>query len=298
MKNFGGNWTEQKLEAFISYVKAYLIILNSAKKKYAWQTIYFDGFAGYGKRDKTVGNDEFELFEKIFSDDSPEAKVYEGSVARILSLEDPFLFDWYYFIDSNKSYIQNLESIKKDISHIRKDRIIIRHDNCNDQVIKLAKALQDNKSLAALIFLDPFGMQIDWNSIQKLKGTKSDVWILIPSGVAVNRLLDRKKELRCKKKLEAFFGLSIEEIEDVFYTSTEHETLFGQRETTQKIIDPINKIIEIYTKQLNKIWKHVTNPPLELRNRVNNPIFHFIFASNNSSGFKIASQIVAKGQKK
>ncbi len=43
MKNFGGKWTEQKLEAFIDYVKAYLTILNKHKK---WKTIYFDGFAG------------------------------------------------------------------------------------------------------------------------------------------------------------------------------------------------------------------------------------------------------------
>ena len=46
MKSFGGSWTEQKLNAFIKYVEAYLTILQ----KYNWQTVYFDGFAGYGKR--------------------------------------------------------------------------------------------------------------------------------------------------------------------------------------------------------------------------------------------------------
>jgi hypothetical protein len=48
--NWGGKWTESKLDTFIDYVKAYLTILNSVKNKYDWKTIYFDGFAGGIKR--------------------------------------------------------------------------------------------------------------------------------------------------------------------------------------------------------------------------------------------------------
>ena len=40
---WGGQWTEQKLDAFTKYVEAYLTILG--KHEY-WKTIYFDGFAG------------------------------------------------------------------------------------------------------------------------------------------------------------------------------------------------------------------------------------------------------------
>ncbi|MEP0862608.1 MAG: hypothetical protein HRF52_14335 [Ignavibacterium sp.] len=51
---WGGSWTEEKLEAFEQYVNAYLSIMNAQKKKYnGWPTIiYFDGFAGSGKRTK------------------------------------------------------------------------------------------------------------------------------------------------------------------------------------------------------------------------------------------------------
>ena len=41
MKKFGGKWTEKKLDAFINYVVGYLKILNKAKEKYNWKTLYY-----------------------------------------------------------------------------------------------------------------------------------------------------------------------------------------------------------------------------------------------------------------
>ena len=47
---WGGSWTEQKLDCFESYVKAYLTIMNVYRDKFNWRLIYFDGFAGSGSR--------------------------------------------------------------------------------------------------------------------------------------------------------------------------------------------------------------------------------------------------------
>ncbi len=196
--NWGGRWTEIKLEAFIEYVEAYLTNLNKYPR---YETIYFDGFAGIGER---ILKKEKHLF--LIDLDFPislidEIKLYQGSVSRVLNLKKPF--NYYYFIEKDS---KNIESLKKLISSIKKSqntKIIIREDDCNNQLIKLPKALR-TKQLAALIFLDPFGMQINWDSIAELKGTRSDVWILIPSGVAINRLLDKKGEVNSIDKLERF----------------------------------------------------------------------------------------------
>lgn len=280
----------KKLDAFIKYVKAYLKILNNFKNQYNWQTIYFDGFAGSGKR--KVYKEDIELFENVFNEDY--VYIYEGSVSRILNLKEPFIFDWYYFVDTNKKYIEDLNEIKKNIAHIKKNRIIIRNDNCNSQLGQLAQALKNNRKLAALIFLDPFGMQVDWKVINELRNTRSDIWILLPSGVGINRLLDKKKQLKHRKRLENFLGLSIEKIEDIFYQSTNENTLFGIQEKTMKINDSINKIVEIYIQQLKTVWKFVTKQPLVLMNSKNVPIFHFLFASNNKTALEIASEIIDK----
>jgi len=158
---------------------------------------------------------------------------------------------------------------------------------------KLSEALKDKtKNLAALVFLDPFGMQINWESIESLKGTRSDVWILIPTGVIVNRLLDSKCQLKHSIKLQSFFGLPEQEIKDFFYTTKTYNGLFGDVEIIQKISNPIEKIAELYVEKLKTIWSHVTEKPLRLYNSKRVPIFHLVFASNNSTGLKIAKDII------
>lgn len=44
----------------------------------------------------------------------------------------------------------------------------------------------------AVVFLDPFGMQVEWRTIERIGQTKAiDLWILFPLGVAVNRFLTK-----------------------------------------------------------------------------------------------------------
>jgi hypothetical protein len=45
MNQFGGNWTNQKIEIVVAYAKAYLVIMNKYPQ---FKTLYFDGFAGSG----------------------------------------------------------------------------------------------------------------------------------------------------------------------------------------------------------------------------------------------------------
>jgi three-Cys-motif partner protein len=156
----------------------------------------------------------------------------------------------------------------------------------------LSHVIKRGKNYASLVLLDPFGMQINWDSISQLKDTRSDIWILVPSGVAINRLLDKKMELKQIDKLEKFFGLPKSEIGEIFYQTGKRSSLFGEINYVRKINDPIPKIIEIYTKQLKTVWKYVTAKPLQLTNSKNCIIFHFIFASNYDIARKIASDII------
>lgn len=45
MNQFGGGWTQKKIEIVFDYAKAYLIIMNSYPQ---FKCLYFDGFAGSG----------------------------------------------------------------------------------------------------------------------------------------------------------------------------------------------------------------------------------------------------------
>ena len=157
--------------------------------------------------------------------------------------------------------------------------------------------MREDKSLAALVLLDPFGMQVDWKSIECLTETRTDLWILIPTGVIINRLLDRRGELTHIDKLTSFFGMDEESLKSYFYSKRQVPTLFGEIETVEKVKQPIQKITELYIQQLQRIFKHVTPEPLVLYNSRKTPIFHFACASNNPSAVKIANEIISKKQK-
>jgi three-Cys-motif partner protein len=281
---WGGSWTEKKLDAFTKYVAAYLRIM---RKNPYWKTIYFDGFAGSGDRKLEKRSS---LCESL-SINEQEESLYKGSAERVISLPDELLFDFYYFIDSNEVSLLKLEGKLTKMKPDKASSLIFKFGDCNKWLHELALAMRSDK-YAALVFLDPFGMQISWESISSLKNTRSDIWILIPTGVIVNRLLDKNCELRHSEKLQSFFGLTEEEIKDHFYLKQKHQTLFGEEERISKVIDPIEKIANLYILQMKKVWKHVTEKPLRLENSRGVPIFHFAFASNNAAAVKIAGQII------
>jgi len=285
--DWGGIWTEKKLDAFSKYVIAYLTIMR--KNKY-WETIYFDGFAGSGTR---KSNNTSELYHQINILEFEE-RVYKGAAERVLTLPNQLSFDYHYFIDTNEESLGKLKRKLSDLQ-INRNQFQYRSGDCNVILNELSKTLNINKNkYAALVLIDPFGMQIDWESISNLKGTRTDIWILVPTGVIVNRLLDRNGILKSSVKLQSFFGLPEEEIRKHFYETVTYTTLFGETEVVRKVSEPIEKIAKIYIERLKTIWAHVTEKPLVLTNSKNVPIFHFVFASNNKVAVNIANQIISK----
>lgn len=284
---WGGPWTERKLDAFTKYVQSYLRIMQNNPY---WRTIYFDGFAGSGKKEQRKSD----LLRQL-AIEYAEERVYEGSAERVIKIKDDLAFDFYYFIDTKESSLRNLERHLKNLPEVKNKKLAFKHGDANQYILELGSVLKRAKpGYAGLILLDPFGMQISWSSIASLKDTRSDIWILVPTGVIVNRLLDRKGELKSLKKLESFFGLNEEEIRQHFYETGVTHTLFGGLETVNKVLQPIEKIASLYTDRLKTIWKYVTPQPMRLDNSKGVPIFHFVFASNNATAVKIAKQIIEK----
>lgn len=295
--SWGGQWTEEKLDAFEKYVNAYLTIMNSHRDKYQWNLIYFDGFAGSGSRNETKKEANSALLQELFDDTflkEEELNIYKGAAERVLSIPQRG-FDFYYFVDKDKESSLKLHELLSPYENEK--TLVYRNSDANKQVEMLAAAMRKDKSLAALVLLDPFGMQVDWKSIECLTGTRTDLWILIPTGVIINRLLDRKGELTHIDKLTSFFGMDEESLKAFFYSKRQVQTLFGEIETAEKVKQPIQKITELYIQQLQRIFKHVTLEPLVLYNSRKTPIFHFACASNNPSAVKIANEIISKKQK-
>lgn len=121
----------------------------------------------------------------------------------------------------------------------------------------------DNYS-AALVLFDPFGMQLKWRSIEKFKNKRVDLWILIPSGVIINRLLKQNGEILYPEKMEEYYGLSEDELKKHFYSVEQQQNLFGEEEIIKKKNEPAKKCADLYIERLKNIWKFVTKEPLVL----------------------------------
>lgn len=271
MNQFGGNWTEAKMDIVVDYAKAYLTIMN----KQPWaKTLYFDGFAGSG------------LIEVEENTDS-----IKGTSLRILEIDKPKPFDTYYFVEKNPKIKAALES-NIQANYSGKNTFVIQED-CNVKLIAMAKYLKDNTNYRALAFIDPYGMSVNWASIYALKDLGVDLWILVPTGLGINRLLKNNGEISDAwlTKLENFLGLSREKIKDHFYKREITNTLFGEEVKINKEQGTVSKAGELYKQKLSTVFKYVTDP-FVMRNSTNSIMYHFMMATNNYQALKIANEVI------
>lgn len=275
MNQFGGNWTEKKIEMVVGYAKAYLVIMNKYPQ---FKTLYFDGFAGSGD---------------IYKDDKVDIEVVKGTAVRILEINDPKSFDMYYFVEKDE---ENKEMLEETIGRkfAQKKPHIVR-DDCNNKLKSMAEFLRTHLDYRVLAFIDPYGMALDWSSIEVLKGHGIDIWILVPTGIGVNRLLKNSGDISeaWLLKLEKFLGLPRSEILNFFYKEKKTMTLFGEETTIEKENDAIEKAGKLYQNRLKEIFKFVSKP-FPLTNSTGSIMYHFMMATNNKTALKIANDIIKK----
>lgn len=275
MNKFGGNWTEQKIEMVVSYAKAYLTIMNKYPQ---FKTLYFDGFAGSGD---------------IFKDDKIDIDIIKGTAIRILEIKDPRSFDMYYFVEKDEKNKAELETIITKQFPEKKTKCFIVNEDCNDKLLSMATFLKENKNYRVLAFVDPYGMSVNWSSIEALKKLGIDLWILVPTGMGVNRLL--KKDYNISEawlsKLEKFLGLSRNVILDYFYKQKSTMTLFGEETMMEKEKDAIEKAGELYRTRLNEVFDFVSEA-FKMKNSTGTIMYHFMMASNIKAAQKIANDII------
>jgi three-Cys-motif partner protein len=142
------------------------------------------------------------------------------------------------------------------------------------------------------MFLDPFGMQVTWDTVRAIADTKAiDLWYLFPLGVGVNRLL--KKEIKeipetWAKKLDNIFGTP--GWREAFYSTETVKTLFGEENIVIKDAD-FSKISDFFVNRLRTTFSGVADNPKLLRNSKDNPLYLLCFASGNPKGAKTAIKI-------
>ena len=145
------------------------------------------------------------LFQDVY-EDAETTEYLDGSAKIALGLPEPF--DYYLFIDKSRGHVRELEgTIQREHPGLL-HRCNFRRGNAN-VVLKAWCKERDWQKERAVVFLDPFGMQVEWSSVEALAGTEGvDLWYLFPLGIGVSRLLTHRGEIEeaWQRRLDLLFG--------------------------------------------------------------------------------------------
>ena len=284
-QTFGGDWTEEKLVCVSKYLKAYTKIMSGKRFRFE----YIDAFAGTGYRELISDEDTDKvMFPELISQEVMNFR--QGSARNALEVKPPFMK--YIFIEENEDNYSELEKLKEEFllkPEFPKDSIECVHGDANEYLKNLCQ--KSWKTNRALVFLDPFGMQVEWETIRLIAETQAiDLWLLFPIGT-VNRLLKRNGEIRpsIQEKLNLFFGN--ESWFEVFYRSAQRIPIFDQDEQWEKIGNIFAEIEQYLMERLQEIFSGVADNSLSLRNSKNVPLYLLCFAAGNPRGASTAVRI-------
>lgn len=281
-QRFGGDWTSEKLARVKAYLQAYSKILSKSGYRFA----YIDAFAGTGYREQRDTADQPGYLFPEMSDEEPQ-RFLDGSALMALEVEPPF--DSYIFIEKSARKLEVLKTTVAKSFPDRNTRTKFIEGDANDILLRLCRS--DWSKHRAVLFLDPFGMQVRWETIVAIARTEAiDLWTIFPLGVAINRMLLKNGDIApdWSKKLDEIFGTH--DWYDTFYTIKEKPTLFGLETQVEKTAD-FTMIAEYYLGRLAGTFTSVADRTFAMRNSKNIPLFLLCFAAGNPKGAPIAVRI-------
>ena len=207
---FGGLWTQQKLEVLSKYLPAYTKIFRKNPNAQFYTTSYVDAFAGTGVLRRPALGGIAKLIPGIAE---AEEEFRKGSVRRALEVKPPF--DKYVLIEKNAKKCCELNALAAEFPE---KQIEVIKEDANSALLKWCENLNARRD-RAVVFLDPFGASVEWNVISALAKTRAvDLWILFPY-FAINRMLvrNRKPQGAIANRLTKVFGTT--DWEKSFYSS-------------------------------------------------------------------------------
>ena len=284
--SFGGPWTEEKLSRLKKYLEAYTLIFTRNPGARHLRRVYVDAFAGTGIRNPP-SEANGQTTQPLFDDDDDAQEFMKGSARVALEIKPPF--HQYVFIEQDPSFAGDLENLRVTYPQLS-GSIVVHNGDANRILVDWVNS-SSWRSQRAVVFLDPYGMQVEWQTIEALAQTKAvDLWLLVPLGQGVNRLLTRGRipTGAWAERLTTFLGT--EAWREAFYRESGQINLFDDGPHYEKNAS-FDSIANFVVERLDSVFERVAPNPLMLCNSRNNPIFLLCFASANPKGAPTAVRI-------
>lgn len=271
--NFGGIWTLIKLEA----LEKYLVAFNTALSKQSFTRIYIDGFAGTGRCDIKLDGERTSI---------------DGSARRALAINPPF--HKYCFIELGSKKLAALKALEAEFP----DKVIevIRSDA--NTALKALCELYRWRDERAVLFLDPYGMNVEWSTLEVIAKTGAiDVWYLFPYAGLYRQAAKNPEAMDTDKEESITRLLGTDEWRQVFYTPKRQSSLFDANPGEERGVNHV-QMLEFVSKRLNQLFPAVTAPKIlyqggDAKSPSGAPLFALYFAASNPkpAAFGLATRI-------
>jgi three-Cys-motif partner protein len=265
---FGSVSTDLKLSLVEGYLKAFATALRP-KFPELW---YIDAFAGTGVR--TIKHKAVEA--RGFLPEIAERVEQKRGSARI-ALDTTPAFDRLVFMDKKRSHCEALQSLAAGFPGRRIE--IVRGDA--NQAIREEIASERWAGKRAVMFLDPYGMHVDWSTLELIRRTEAiDVWYLVSLAGLFRQAAHDPKNLTSKKRAAITRMLGTDEWEGAWYRREIITDLLGEVDETAQRIADVRAMEAFVNMRLTSLFPKVL-PPRLLRNARGVPTFSLFLAISN-----------------
>lgn len=283
---FGGKHTDDKVDR----LRQYLVAFSTALKNQGFVRVYVDAFAGSGGR-----TDVLPALPLLDGDAEPLTLTVPGSARLALEVEPPL--DSIVLIENNPKRFKALEALKAEYS----DRKIVCHPgDANSAVKNLCQRLpwqgstKVPRGMRAVIFLDPYGMEVDWDTVEAVAATKAvDLWYFFPLMGLYRQAAREQLNIDAAKRARLNRVLGTTDWEKDWY-GTPHGTtdLFDDPVAATRTAD-VTAIEQYVKRRLQSVFRGTVLDPLRVHNSRGAPLASLFFAvaNPNPKAVKVASDI-------
>lgn len=286
---FGGVSTDLKL----SLVEGYLSAFTMALRPNFSELWYIDAFAGTGERTVVVPGRAADMLGPEIED---RIERRRGSAKIALDVAPPF--DRLLFIEKRPRHCAALLELKA--SHPKR-RIDVIPGDANAAIVSVIK--QHNWSgTRAVMFLDPYGMTVEWRTLEAIRATEAiDVWYLVSLAGLFRQATRNAENLDESKRNALTRMIGTSDWETDWYRLTKNTDLLGDTDEVHARTVEVDDMEEYFGKRLRTLFPKVL-PPLRLNDDRGIPQFALFFAISNPApkaiglAAKIAGHILKSGR--
>jgi three-Cys-motif partner protein len=244
---FGSQDTDLKLSIVEQYLRQFSVALTG-KFPELW---YIDAFAGTGTRTVRVEARDGSLF------DAPAPELTEqrrGSAQIAVDIAPPF--SRLVFVEKNANYCAALHEIRtRNLNR----KIDVIEGDANSEIVRLL-ATTNWRSVRAVMFLDPYGMEVEWTTLEAISKTQAiDLWYLFSLSGLYRQAAKDASYIDPTKRVALNRMLGTDRWQSELYSTSTEQTLFGSTEVERRNADV--RGLERYVKsRLEEIFPVVLTP--------------------------------------